>query len=294
MELMAFEATICVAPTQCVLGEGPIWDAHQQVLWFVDIKSDFIYQFDPRTGDLKSWPTPPSPCFIVPSISGRLLVGLRHGLYYFSPETGSFDLLQPVETDQPENRLNDGHVDAKGRLWFGTMHNLGLEPTGCLYRFDRNGLHVCDTGYVITNGPATSPDGGTLYHTDTMERLIYAFDIANDGAISNKRVFARINKGYPDGPAVDANGNLWTGLYGGWGLNCYRHDGVLQGHVAFPCANVTKLAFGGPDLKTIYATTARQELSTHDLEKQPQAGGLFALSSPVAGLAQGVFDDTSL
>jgi sugar lactone lactonase YvrE len=145
-----------------------------------------------------------------------------------------------------------------------------------------------DSGYIITNGPAFSPDGRILYHTDTLARRILAFDVGPDGALANKRLFTEIEEGagYPDGPVVDQEGCLWTGLFGGWGVRRYSPQGQLLQAVPFPVANVTKLAFGGPGLKTVYATTARKGLDASALAGQPLAGGLFVFPAETPGQAQ--------
>jgi sugar lactone lactonase YvrE len=145
-----------------------------------------------------------------------------------------------------------------------------------------------DDGYCITNGPATSPDGRTLYHTDTLKKLIYAFDVSAAGELSNRRVFAAIEDGagHPDGTAVDADGCVWIALFGGWGVRRYSPGGQLLETVALPVANVTKIAFGGDDLRTAYATTARKGLSAAELAAQPRAGDLFAFRVDTPGLPQ--------
>ena len=149
-----------------------------------------------------------------------------------------------------------------------------------------------DSGYVITNGPAISPDGGTLYHTDTLQKRIYAFDLQADGSLTGKRIFAVIEEGagYPDGPVVDSKGCLWTGLFGGWGARRYSPQGALLECVSFPVASVTKLAFGGADLTTVYATTARKGLDDAALTAQPLAGGLFRFQADVPGQSSVVLD----
>jgi sugar lactone lactonase YvrE len=160
------------------------------------------------------------------------------------------------------------------------------EATGMLYRFHHGVLAPMDSGYVITNGPAFSPDGRVLYHTDTLTRRIYAFDLGRDGALSNKRLFIEIEEGagYPDGPTVDSEGCLWTGLFGGWSVRRYGPDGRLLQSVRFPVANITKLAFGGETLTTVYATTAAKGLDAAALTAQPLAGGLFSFEAAVPGL----------
>lgn len=276
----------CVWNVEASLGEGPLWTAETFAVWFVDINNDIIHRHDTLTGSNTSWPTPPQPGFILPKSSGGFIVGLNSGLHDFDPESGTFTLRQAVEPDIPGNRLNDGHIDLKGRLWFGSMHDAATEPSGSLYRYDQRGLAQMDSGYVITNGPAVSPDGRTLYHTDTLGRMTYAFDLDDDGNLSGKRAFVQPKRGHPDGLAVDSEGGVWSALYGGWGIDRYAPDGSLIAHYPVPASQCTKIAFGGPDLKTIYITTARQNLSAEQLSKQPDAGGLFALDVDVDGLPQ--------
>lgn len=191
-----------------------------------------------------------------------------------------------VEADQPDNRLNDAHVDYAGRLWFGSMDNLEVQPTGALYRFGQDGLTRCDAGYVITNGPVVSLDGRTLYHVDTLRRLIYAYDL-HDGKPTNRRVFVRIERpgAHPDGATIDAEGCLWVGLWGGWAVQRFSPTGTLLHTLELPVANCTKPAFGGPGLQTLYITTAWKGLTQAEREQQPLAGNLFAAPAPVAGVA---------
>jgi xylono-1,5-lactonase len=145
-----------------------------------------------------------------------------------------------------------------------------------------------DRGYVITNGPAFSPDNRVAYHTDTLDRVIHAFDVDASGRLGPRREFVRIERpgAYPDGPAVDAEGCVWTGLFGGWGLQRYSPAGEPLERIEFPCANITKPAFGGPDLKTLYVTTAWKGLSAAERKAQPLAGGLFRVEVDVPGLPQ--------
>lgn len=282
-------AVECVWPVGAQLGEGPFWSAAEQAVWFVDIKGNRLHRYHEPTGQTRSWDTPPDPGFVLPTRAGGLVVGLKAGLHRFDPETGRFTRLYEVEPHASHNRLNDGFVDAQGWLWFGSMDDEESEPTGALYQLTDQGCRRRDEGYVITNGPAESPDGRTLYHTDTTEKVIYAFDRAHDGDLSHRRVFARIGPGdgHPDGPMVDSQGVLWTGLYGGWGLNRYTPGGELIGKLRLPCANVTKAAFGGRDLRTLYVTTAWKGLSAEERGRQPLAGGLFRVRVDAPGLPQG-------
>jgi len=280
----------CVWPVAAVLGEGPVWSASERALWFVDIKAPAIHRFDTVNGDQRSWPAPARVGFVAPTSKGWLIAGLKTGLHRFNPETGNFTLLHVVEPHAPNNRLNDGFVDSEGFLWFGSMDDNEEQPSGALYQLGDVGCVTRDPGYVVSNGPAESPDGRVLYHTDTLAGIIYAFDRARAGTLTNKRVFVRLPQGggYPDGPCVDVEGCLWTGLFGGWGLQRFSPAGELLQTLRLPCSAVTKAAFGGDDLKTLYITTAHVALSAEERKQQPLAGGLFRARVDVAGLPQGI------
>jgi D-xylonolactonase len=277
---------VCVWDVGCELGEGPVWALADAAVWFVDIKGRRILRHDPATGEGRVWPAPDQPGFLAPLPGGDFLVGLKTGLHRFDPAGGGFTLVSVVEPDVPGNRLNDGGVDPRGRLWFGSMDDGETLTTGRLYRLDASGPVAVDAGIAITNGPCVSPDGRTLYHTDTVRRTIHAFDLAEDGAVSGKRAFVRIEDGAgnPDGSTIDAEGCVWVALWGGWGVRRYSPAGELLTTVRLPCANITKIAFGGADLRTAYATSAWKGLSAAERAAQPQAGGLFAFPVEVPGL----------
>jgi D-xylonolactonase len=277
----------CLWDVGATLGEGALWDARTRQVWFVDIKGRRIHRCSHDGLERRSWDAPSQVGFIVPETGGGMVCGLEDGLYRFIEASGAFEPLAMVEADDSGNRFNDGHVDVAGHLWFGSMHDAEEAPTGALYRFDGTHVRRMDDGYVITNGPAVSPDGATLYHTDTLAKRVYAFDRAADGSLSNKRPFVEIvDGGHPDGMAVDADGHLWVATFGGWRIDRFDAAGAKVGEVRFPCANVTKLAFGGDDLRTVYATTARKGLSGQELLDQPLAGGLFTFRAETPGLPQ--------
>jgi sugar lactone lactonase YvrE len=270
-----------------ILGEGVLFDASTAQVWFVDIKGKRIHRCAPDGGDRRSWDAPGQVSFVVRALDGGIVCSLEDGLYRFLEDSGEFVPLAKVEADITGNRFNDGHVDAQGLLWFGSMDDGEAQPTGALYRFDGSAVRRMDDGYIITNGPAISPDGRTLYHTDTLDKRIYAFDLAPDGSLANKRTFVEIaDGGYPDGMAVDAEGQLWVCTFGGWRIDRFDPAGRKVGEVRFPCSNITKLSFGGDDLRTVYVTTARKGLSPEDLAAQPLAGGLFTFRAETPGLPQ--------
>lgn len=270
------------------LGEGPVWVARDRALWFTDIKGRRLHRYDPATGDKASFDAPDMPGFALPAAEGGFVVGMSDGLHRFDPETGDFTVMATVEPHLPANRLNDAVVDRAGRLWFGTMDNDESDASGALYRLHADGVPRMMGGQcTITNGPAVSPDGRTLYHVDTLGGTIHAYDLDADGGIDGDRLFARIDPadGHPDGVSMDADGHVWVGLYGGWCARRYAPDGTLVETVRFPVANVTKVAFGGDDLRTAFATTARQGLDADALAAQPLAGALFHFPVETPGLA---------
>jgi len=277
-----------VWPLAAPLLEGPVWVARDAALWFVDIKGHKVHRYDPETGEKKSWDAPAQVGFVLPAERGGFVAGLQTGLAHFDPEDGSFAPLTDPEPHLPGNRLNDGTVCPDGRLWFGTMDDAEAADTGMIHRLGEDGLCVPSSPpYSITNGPALSPDGRTLYHVDTLGGVIYACDVAEDRSLTNRREFARIpnEQGYPDGPTVDSEGCLWIGLYMGSAVRRYSPAGELLEIVEFPVDAITKIAFGGPDLKTVYATTANKHLSAEAKAANPQAGDLFSFRVSVPGVA---------
>jgi sugar lactone lactonase YvrE len=171
-------------------------------------------------------------------------------------------------------------------LWFGSMDDGETALSGALYRCDAEGRSTAlDKDICITNGPAFSPDARTFYHTDTLKKVVYAFAHTSEGKLSNKRVFVSIEEGagFPDGTTVDSEGCVWIAMWGGWGVRRYSSSGELLTTVRFPVSNVTKIAFGGADRKTAFATTASIGLSDADRAKQPMAGDLFSFRVDVPG-----------
>ena len=269
------------------LGEGPVWRASDRSVWFVDIKGRKLHRYGVEDGSKQSWAAPDQIGFALPADDGSLVCGIRGGLHRFDPLSGVFTLAAPVEEDRPQNRLNDGFVAPNGDLWFGSMDDSETGPSGALYCYSRGVISRHDDGYVVTNGPALSSDGATLYHNDTLTGCIYAFDHA-DGRLSNKRLFAHVTDGYCDGPSVDVDGVLHVGLFNGWGIARFSPSGQRLETIRFPVMTVTKAAFGGDDLKTLFCTTAW--LNNADKRTaQPALGGLYKIAVDRPGLPQALF-----
>jgi sugar lactone lactonase YvrE len=270
-----------------------VWSSRDQCLWFVDIEARSVYRFDPENKQVRRFDTPGRPGFIVEASDGRLVLGMEDALYVCDRDISELERKLVVSPIQEGHRINDGYADAQGRLWFGTLNEHETDPTGRLFRCRVGRIEVADEeGYVVTNGPAMSPDGRTLYHSDSLQRRIFAFDVAESGVLSNKRLFVQLSdaEGYTDGVTVDSAGRVWIALFNGWGVHCYSAAGELVRRIEIPAANATKLAFGGQDLKTGYVTSARKGLSSQELQRQPLAGGLFSFRTDVPGQAANEMD----
>jgi sugar lactone lactonase YvrE len=277
-------------PARCVLGEGALWDAARKVVWFVDIKRQHLWHFDPATGSNAQAQAPGQIGWALPAEGGRLLCGLQDGLYAFTPETQAFAKLADIPGEPAGNRLNDACTDPSGRVWFGSMDDAEEAASGRFYLFDRGRITPAGPGGIsITNGPAVNAEGTRIYFTDTIGQKILVADLLPDGGVGEARAFvdtgAHFPDAYPDGPVVDAEGYVWTGLYAGWHVARFSPTGELVGAVKMPSANATKMCFGGDDLRTAFVTTARKNLDDAALAAQPLAGSLLAFRAPVAGFA---------
>ncbi|MBS1102650.1 SMP-30/gluconolactonase/LRE family protein [Gluconobacter sp. Dm-62] len=293
MTSLPFQQPECLLDLRATLGEGPVWIASEKSLYFVDILEAKIHRFTPETGAHRTWSAPDRVAFLLPAADGVFLAGMPDGLRRFDPQTGDFSGHTIVEAEKPRNRLNDGCVDPQGRIWFGTMDDGEENPSGSIYRIVHDGekLDIThhDEGYTVSNGPAVSPCGKVLYVCDSPEQTIYAFDIDANGELANERVFARLDHGYPDGIVTDSEGTVWCGTWGGGRVARFKPDGTELPPIPMPVSNVTKVAFGGDDLRTVFVTTARKGLDAETLAKEPQAGSLFAFRTDVAGAPQQVF-----
>jgi sugar lactone lactonase YvrE len=282
----------CVVPARAILGESPIWDPVDEALWWVDIRRPAVHRYLPRTGAADAWPMPEE----VGSLALRrergrgLLLALRSGLAFFDPATGALERVCRPEPDQPDNRLNDGKCDRRGRFWVGSMHVSGRQPTGVLYRVDPDlaWQRVVD-GITVPNSLAFAPDDRTLYFADTPTRRIMAHGLDLErGALGPARVFVTVpdDAGYPDGSTVDAEGFLWNAHWDGGRLTRYAPDGRVDRVVPLPVTRPTCCAFGGSALDVLYVTTASVRLGEAELGRQPWAGGLLALDVGVRGLPE--------
>ena len=284
-------AITVVADVRAVLGEGPVWVAREQALYWLDIKGRRLFRINDK--EFREWPTPMRVGSIAPRGGGGFIAGTDGGFY--TVEVGdelAFTRLFDPEEDRPDNRFNDGKVDRDGRFWAGTMDDTEQAAVGTLYRLeDINGSTIIDQGYGVTNGPAFSPSGNWMYHTDSVRRRIYRFPLAPDGTVGAREIFLHFTaqEGYPDGMTVDAEGCLWVAFWDGWAVRRFGPDAALLDTIEVPVQRPTSIAFGGPDLDRMYITSARVGLDETALAVQPYAGALFMVEAGIKGIAERPF-----
>jgi len=292
----------CAVDCRNHLGESARWEARAGTLWWVDVPlPSALHRFVPATGRHDSWPMPEMITAVVPRSSGQdLLVASHGGVNLVDTESGRLTRILTPEQDRPFNRSNDGAADRAGRFWLGTMQNniapdAGAIPlvgnTGSLWRIDadRRATRMADE-IGISNTICWSPDDRVMYFADTATGWIYAYDFdAASGTIANRRPFARHERGHPDGSTVDAEGYLWNCRWDGGCVIRFAPDGRVDRILEIPAERVTSCAFGGPELDTLYITTARYGLSQEDLARQPHAGSIFAARPGVRGIADALY-----
>uniref|UniRef100_B8HS74 SMP-30/Gluconolaconase/LRE domain protein n=1 Tax=Cyanothece sp. (strain PCC 7425 / ATCC 29141) TaxID=395961 RepID=B8HS74_CYAP4 len=268
------------------LGEGPVWDARTQRLFWVDIYNFRLHQFDPRTGQDHYFEVGEVISALALTDAEQLLLALRDRLVLFDPATEKMEPLCQFAFSHPDTRLNDGKCDAQGRFWIGSIS--AAAGQAALYRYDPDGsLQVMETGLTISNGLGWSPDGSTFYLTDSAVHKIYAYNFeAATGTIRDRRVLIDLSQEAvePDGLAIDREGNLWSALWNGWGIVCFSPSGQELFRVPLPVQRPTSVTFGGSDLTDLYITSASVGLSQTEIQQGFMAGDLFHCSTPLPGL----------
>ena len=279
-----------------LLGESPVWHPGEQVLYYADIPGHRLQRFDPRSGELRHWSFDTDLASLAPRLDGSLLLAMRDGLWIFDPASGERRPAAEPPYDPAIERFNDGKCDPKGRFWVGTIYEPRNLAIASLHCFSHGKLQREATGFTVMNGLAWSPDGRTMHWSDTKAHTIFAadFDVAA-GTLSNQRVFATFPLkavdapldgygGRPDGAAMDAEGCYWVAMFEGQRLLRLSPDGEIVREVRLPVRCPTMPCFGGPDLKTLYITTAREKRPAAELLEQPLAGCVLALDVDVPGL----------
>ncbi len=279
-----------------LLGESPVWHPTEQVLYYCDIPACTLNRFDAATGELTHWTFDSEIGSCAPMLDGGMLLAARNGLWRFDPVTAERSLLAPPPYDPKVERFNDGKCDPQGRFWAGTVREPRDPPLAALYCFDQGELTRRADGIAVSNGLAWSPDGRTMYWSDTQTHRIFAFDFdGSSGALIARRVLAEFllrqpdqplsaYGGRPDGAAVDVEGNYWVAMFEGQRLLCLSPQGVTLREVPLPVRCPTMPCFGGPDLQTLFITTSRRGRPAAELAEQPWAGCVLSMRVDVPGL----------
>jgi sugar lactone lactonase YvrE len=253
---MRIEVLVDVKTT---LGEGPLWDVESQRLYWIDSFDGRVFRCTHDGREVRAWDVPQKIGSMALRRDGGAVVSLQRGFHFLDFETGDCELIVDPEPDKPNNRLNDGKVDKRGRFVAGSMDTMEEGPNGALYRLDPDlSLHQLDSGIIVSNGPCWSPDGETFYFADTWTGEIWAYDYDLDsGGVSNRRTFAKVDTsggGAADGSTVDAEGCLWNALVYDGKLVRYTPDGAVERIVEMPVKKVTSVNFGGPNLDVLYVS----------------------------------------
>lgn len=295
------------------LGESPFWHPEEQRLYWVDVPGRQLRRFAPASGQSESWPMSSEPGCIAPARSGGLVIALRDGIYRARQWQGALQCLAPAAHDIATTRFNDGKADPVGRFWAGTIYEPRDAARAALFSLDLrpghagNGLQRQDAAGAATtaNGLAFSSDGRTLYWSDTPAHVIRAWDWDGQAnRLRNGRVFHQFppkpagwqpgDAGYggrPDGAAVDSQGNYWCAMFEGGRLLQLSPAGQVLQELALPVRCPTMPCFGGPDLRTLYLTSARKGRPDAELAALPLSGQVLWTRVDVPGLPVNFFID---
>ncbi|KJS50578.1 SMP-30/gluconolactonase/LRE family protein [Desulfosporosinus sp. BICA1-9] len=278
-----------VIDQKAMLGEGPIWDCENKVLYWLDILACELHVFNPDKHSDRVIETGQLIGTVVPRAKGGVVLAMEKGLYFLDTVTGETAFIADPESDRTENRFNDGKCDPAGRLFVGTMHKEGKGSGGALYCLDTDlSLGKVLDSISISNGIAWSHDHKTMYYINTPVKKVWGFDYAiRTGEISNKRVVidGKAEEGFFDGMTIDEEGMLWIAHFGGFKVTRWEpQTGGKLDEVMLPVPNPTACAFGGEGLEDLYITTARLGLSDEELRQYPESGGLYVIRPGVKGV----------
>ncbi len=272
---------------RAVLGEGPLWDHRTAVLYWVDIVAGVVH-VQPADGVPSRIDVAAEiGCLGLTEDPHVLVAGMRTGWHLLDVRSGERTFIADPEADRPTCRFNDGSVDPAGRFWTGSLEDRETEPLGRLYRLDGAAAYTTvDEGFLCSNGIDWSPDGSWMYFVDSRADVIhrYAFDVES-GAATDREVFVDTSAiaGIPDGLRVDAAGDVWCAFWDGAHLTRFSPAGAAAEVVAVPVQRPTSLAFGGPDLRTMYVTSASIGLTEAELAQWPLSGSVLRRAAETPG-----------
>lgn len=275
-----------------ILGEGPLWDVEEERLYWIDSFGMNVFRCTHDGREIRAWDVPQKIGSMALRRNGGAVLSLARGFHFLDFRTGDVELIVDPEPDKPNNRINDGKVDRRGRFVAGSMDTMEEGPNGALYRLDPDlSVHKIDDNIIVSNGPCWSPDGTIFYFQDTWSGEIWAYDYDLDtGNVSNKRRFARVDTsrgGAADGSTVDAEGCLWNAQVYDGQIVRYRPNGEVDRVIDMPVKKVTSVMFGGPRLDTLYVTSMARPPLPRFPGDGVLRGSLFAITGlGVRGVAE--------
>lgn len=271
----------CIRQMEDQFGESPVWSCLEQALYWVDVTRPAVHRFDPKGGELQTWPLQEHIGSIALRAAGGLVAGMRSGFFLLDLALGTRKLLAAPTDRNPKLRFNDGKCDRAGRFWCGTLDDTDFEPIGALYRLDADHqCHRLDGGFILVNGIAWSPDNRIMYLADSRREVVYQYDFSlEEGLIANRRPFISTEAipGRVDGATVACDGTYWCALVRGGQIAQYDPAGVLMRTVPLPVKYPLMCTFGGPNLDILYVTTSAAMVTAAEREEEPLAGCLFAV-----------------
>jgi sugar lactone lactonase YvrE len=271
-----------------ILGEGPVWDEQEGRLYWVDILSGKLFQYDPYQKRNKAFDMGEHLGCVALREEGGLVIARQSGFVFFDPKQRKVTSITESKFQSPDSRFNDGKCDPSGRFWAGTLSYDLEEGAGSLYCLDQNlDAQVKLRELTIPNGMAWNRKGDKFFFIDTPTRKVQAFDYDNaSGEISNLVLVKRLDEeeGFPDGMTIDREGALWIALYdGGKVIRIDPDSGEILFEVHLPVPQVTSCTFGGADFSELYITTGREHMSEKDINQWPLSGSLFKVELPFKG-----------
>lgn len=278
MKLSCEVETLCRIPN--LIGECPTWHPGEKAVYWNDTRGSTLHRRS-SDGEIKTWNLPNKIGSFAFRRRGGLVAAMQNGFCTIDLPDGTVTPIIDPEPDRPDNRMNDGRCDLRGRFWCGTRDPTDHNPGGSLYRLDPDfSVHTMDTGFICSNGLAFSPDGRSMVFADSYGEGAYIYDLdLEQGAIANKRLFHGTN-GVPwliDGATFDSAGYYWCALVFDWSIGRFDPSGRLDRIVRLPVQHPTMCSFGGENLDVMYVTSASIFLTDDEKEKQPEAGALFAI-----------------
>jgi sugar lactone lactonase YvrE len=269
---------------RCLLGEGPVWDAKRKAICWIDILRGEIHEYNPDNQFHRTFSVHQMIGAVTICKNGNLLAAMKNGFGFVDRNSGAVHMIGNPESHLPGNRFNDGKTDPAGRFWAGTMSHTDEPERGGLYLLDKDLTITKKAENIsISNGLAWSADHKTFYYIDTPTRRVFAYQYdKSTGEISNKRIIIQVAQedGFPDGMTIDSENMLWIAHWDGWQVSRWNPEtGNKIKTIPLPAARITSCCFGGEDLRDLYITSARKELSEEELEKHPHAGSLFVIKN---------------